>query len=184
MMLFSPLLPGWRKLALVCALSSCLPALAFAQASNKANAPVAPAKVDVRVHGMNADQLDEQLKSRNRTVIHPGEPLRVVGLEEGDNGFRDRTPLLENAEGMASAVDLKELRERRLAMYTTGANFHTPVARQTQWDETGNEGPPTTRPEGKLLETIEELGSNNLIGGLLLVGVAAGVAAVVLQGRS
>lgn len=42
----------------------------------------------------------------------------LVGLEEGGNGFRGRTPMLEGGSRLAK-VDRDELRDRRLSAYGT-----------------------------------------------------------------
>jgi len=64
------------------------------------------------------------VNQRLRAEIHPGEPLNVVGLEQGDNNFRAATPALENNDGMVALVDRDELRRRRLALYAGATMTH------------------------------------------------------------
>ncbi len=45
-------------------------------------------------------------------------PVQLVGIEEGGNGFRQRTPSLANGERGGALVDGERLRQRRLAVYT------------------------------------------------------------------
>jgi hypothetical protein len=69
----------------------------------------------------------EVLEQRERERMHPGDPLDLVGIDEGNPGFRDRTPTLARNVGVAVEVDLDELREQRLAMYTSGHVARRPV---------------------------------------------------------
>lgn len=50
-----------------------------------------------------------------------GESARVVGIEQGDNGFRYRTPALERAAKLAARVPRGELYRKRMAMYSPAA---------------------------------------------------------------
>jgi len=68
---------------------------------------------------------EQVLTERNRETMHPGGALEVVGVEQGDNEIRSRTPALERSDRAAAQVDVDELRERRLAMYQSGARFHS-----------------------------------------------------------
>lgn len=67
---------------------------------------------------------------RNRERMHPGQPLHVVGSEQEDNSFRERTPSLMKAEKVAVLVDPDENYRRRLAMYDTGQRFDSGPAVQ------------------------------------------------------
>ena len=61
----------------------------------------------------------ELLNERNREDMHPGNPLKLVGVEQEGNSFRERTPALLNGDIVAALVDPEENRARRLAMYAT-----------------------------------------------------------------
>ena len=69
---------------------------------------------------------ETKLRNRHRETLHPGEPLRIVGLEQGDNDFRASTPALAHSDAAATQVDLDEIHRRRLAAYTEGSVFHAP----------------------------------------------------------
>jgi hypothetical protein len=61
--------------------------------------------------------------SRDRELMHPGDPLVVVGLEQGDNSFRDQAPALFASDREALLVDRDENYRRHLAMYEEAATF-------------------------------------------------------------
>lgn len=67
------------------------------------------------------------LMQRERRGLHPGRPLDVSGLEEGDNDFRARTPILQQSTRTPTLVDRDENRRRRLAMYYGGERFNAPL---------------------------------------------------------
>lgn len=73
-------------------------------------------------------EVDRQLWLRGREILHNGDPLDVIGLEEGDNGFRQRTPILEQSDRAVAMVDPDENRRRRLAMYSDRGSFTEPLA--------------------------------------------------------
>jgi len=89
---------------------------------------------------------DRQLWSRGREVLHTGNPLDLVGCEEGDNDFRRRTPALESSDREVQRVDRDELYRRRMAMYTEGRAFHTPLPAVSGWP-TGSRPPAGIRVE-------------------------------------
>lgn len=86
---------------------------------------------DLKQHGMSVADIGHLLDSRDRELLHPGQPLIVVGNEEGDNEFRHSTPLLEGAFAARGTLDPAEARDRRLAMYTAGAHFSAPLRRSS-----------------------------------------------------
>ncbi|MEZ6003716.1 MAG: hypothetical protein R3F33_05980 [Planctomycetota bacterium] len=68
--------------------------------------------------------LDTQsLRTRDREVLHPGNPLVVSGVEQGDNNFRTVTPALVKADTTIETIDREELRARKLAMYQGNQRF-------------------------------------------------------------
>lgn len=77
--------------------------------------------------GLSTVDSEALLRDRHRETLHPGEPLRIVGLEQGDNDFRARTPALVRSDRAALQVDPDEQYERRLAAYTNGSTFHRPL---------------------------------------------------------
>ena len=84
----------------------------------------APASAQER--DLTVEESQAIVNQRLREEIHPGDPLNVVGLEQGDNNFRAATPALENNDGMVALVDRDELRRRRLALYA-GATITQPL---------------------------------------------------------
>lgn len=66
-----------------------------------------------------------ELNQRNRGVMHPGEALTIVGIEEGGNDIRSRTPALANSDRAAAVIDPDESYHRALALYTDGARFQS-----------------------------------------------------------
>lgn len=60
------------------------------------------------------------IEARLPAEMREDEPL-LVGLEQQQNHFRDRTPLLAGADTAPQLVDVDELYERRLSMYEAGA---------------------------------------------------------------
>jgi hypothetical protein len=63
------------------------------------------------------------LERRGRGVLHPGEPLQLVGVGAGDADVLARTPALANATLGLMRVDREELRARKLALYDGAASF-------------------------------------------------------------
>lgn len=63
------------------------------------------------------------LFSRDRELMHPGDPLLVVGLEQGENSFRDHAPALFASDREPLLVDRDENYRRHLAMYEESASF-------------------------------------------------------------
>jgi len=67
------------------------------------------------------------LWERNREVLHEGDPLALAGLDQGDEGFRARTPALLRSDRATALVDPDENYRRRLALYEDRASFHHPL---------------------------------------------------------
>ncbi len=63
----------------------------------------------------------------DKEAMHEGLEIRIIGMEEGDNHFRDRTPALMNSDRKVALVDTDKLYDRKRAMYEEGARFHTPL---------------------------------------------------------
>jgi len=96
---------------------------AVALCGSIATAQVKPANPE-RVRGEDETLLIE----RNRNSMHDGDPLELVGLEQGNNDLRSRTPALERSTRQAAEVDVDQNYARTLAMFETGETFSTPLA--------------------------------------------------------
>lgn len=70
-----------------------------------------------------ASDVRSAVLERDREWIHPGDQLRIVGLEQGDNDFRSRTPALLNGNLETAQIDQDTLYARKLALYETGESF-------------------------------------------------------------
>jgi hypothetical protein len=81
-----------------------------------------------------------------------------VGVEQGDNTFRERTPALMNSAGEAAQVDENELYRRTVAMYTNGATYTAPpIVRSSfrtrpDWDAAQRPAAPPPKHEGPPLQ--------------------------------
>lgn len=67
----------------------------------------------------------EMVRSRDRGELHPGEPLRVVGMNEADadNDFRAGLRIARRGEHRPVEVDREEAYRRRLALFEDGARI-------------------------------------------------------------
>lgn len=75
-------------------------------------------------------ELEEQkqnLRERNRSSLYPGDPLVIVGIEQGDNDIRSRTPALLNSDRKSTRVNDDEAYRRKLALYEDGGHTLQPV---------------------------------------------------------
>jgi len=66
----------------------------------------------------------ELLRDRYRPSIHPGDPLHIVGSEQGGNSLRTATPLLARGEHTPQQVNIEASHQRALEMYGDGTLFH------------------------------------------------------------
>ena len=90
---------------------------------------------------VSLSQAQNTLRERNREALHPGEPLTIIGLEQGDNDLRSRTPALAGGEQVARRVDPVDDYARKLAMYDDGAVFHAPARSASSARESTPDGP-------------------------------------------
>jgi hypothetical protein len=67
------------------------------------------------------------LREHYRPALHPGDPLRIVGLEQDGNELRARTPVLARGEHEPLQVDGEASYRRALALYG-GTLYHVPLA--------------------------------------------------------
>lgn len=72
-------------------------------------------------------QFESTLRTRNRELMHPGDPLKIVGMEQGSNDLRAKTPALQNAVRPPIQVDEKVNYRRTVAMYENGVRFSEPL---------------------------------------------------------
>ncbi len=57
--------------------------------------------------------------------MHDGDPLLLIGLEQGGNDLRSLTPALANSDREAKQLNPDDLYERTIAMYDKGAHFNS-----------------------------------------------------------
>jgi hypothetical protein len=97
----------------------------FASALLLGTSATAFAQGTVRPADQAADsaQIEVMLRERNRANMHPGNPLEIIGLEQGDNDLRSQTPALVNSDRSKVSVNADENYQRTLAMYESGAHF-------------------------------------------------------------
>ncbi len=67
------------------------------------------------------------LRERYRPALHPGDPLKISGNEQGGNDLRAITPILARGEHEPQPVDIETSYRRALAMYGEGQQFHAPL---------------------------------------------------------
>lgn len=75
-----------------------------------------------------SSEVDAAVRVHDRARIHPGDPLALVGVEQGDNDLRGRTPALANSARAPTLVDADEHYRRTLALYEKRAHFTAPLA--------------------------------------------------------
>ena len=69
------------------------------------------------------------LRDRNRETMHPGDPLTIVGLEQGGHDLRSHTPALMQTDHVVAPVDPEEMHQRAIAMYEDRIAFDQPPRR-------------------------------------------------------
>jgi len=105
------------------------------------------------------------VEDRERGVLFPRDrkPMEIVGLSQGDNDFRARTPALQKSDMRSAQVDLEQLRERMLAAYSGKSNFSTALGLATGSSNSGHNAqpaPPTVKPEPQQDPAVEAAGSS------------------------
>jgi hypothetical protein len=86
------------------------------------------------------------LPSRNRATMHPGEPLKLIGVEQNENDIRSSTPALKQSDRAVTIVNADENYKRTLAMYDKGAKFGAPlVGRSHPWSTFSDNAPDSAR---------------------------------------
>lgn len=66
------------------------------------------------------------LPDADREELHPGDPLRLIGVDEGDNVLLEDTYALKRSESQPVLVDLDDQRARQLALLE-GETFDRPA---------------------------------------------------------
>jgi hypothetical protein len=109
---------------------------------------------------------------RDRDMLHPGDPLRIVGIEQEENAIRARTPALERSDRRVALVQEDELRERKLAMFS-GATLRVAPSRVEEPRErkSRRREPAPARPGRDALEEGSGTGWLPLAFGAALVGL-------------
>ena len=79
-----------------------------------------------RGRALDPQDLDRLREVLDREDMHPEGGSELVGIEEGDNGFRERTPALLKAEQNRRQVSEDDLYNRRLALFE-GRIFAAPL---------------------------------------------------------
>jgi hypothetical protein len=126
--------------------------LARAQSAARAHMPVPAAKPAagqtpaVKPRAPTASEVDAAVRVHDRARIHPGDPLALVGVEQGDNNLRGRTPVLENSVRAPTLVDADEHYRRTLALYENRAHFNAPLALASPGAEHFSPSPNAPRP--------------------------------------
>ncbi|MFT7670481.1 MAG: hypothetical protein ACI8X5_003190 [Planctomycetota bacterium] len=115
----------------------------------------------LKIRGIDVRNIELLLTKREREVLHPGTPLELVGIEEGSNEFRSKTPLLAGADKSSVQIDADENYKRRLAMYDRGETFDTPLPRVNPSPVFAPEGRSTSRRSNRVgpnstVQTAEE----------------------------
>lgn len=89
--------------------------------------PAAAQQSAAQPEDVSGTATESALGDLNRAKMHPGNPLELVGLEQGDNDIRARTPALANSNRAALILNTDDAYARTLAMYNQGASFSQPA---------------------------------------------------------
>lgn len=121
---------------------------------------------------------EHTLQERNRSSMHPGDPLTLVGREQGDNEVRSKTPALAKSDRAAALVDFDENYRRTLAMYESHTMFHAPLPVVGRVDAAGAASPEMpTRTTPKPAPAAESAGGGGywIWVSLIAIGAVLGV---------
>lgn len=110
--------PAWIALVL----ASAFPGIGSAQSSRST-----AAGPDAHVSAQEFEKQKSILRTRDRSAMHPGDPLALVGVEQGDNDLRSRTPILLQSDRQSTPVDAELLRAQKLALYERDVRALEPV---------------------------------------------------------
>jgi len=105
-------------------------------------------------------QSQSVLTGRNRVTLHPGNPLNIVGLEQGDRDLRADTPALQQSDRTVAMVDEEENYRRTLAMYESGTTVHEPLtARAMPWSSVSGPTPQIARYSSESPDAVRSAAS-------------------------
>lgn len=117
-----------------------------------------------------------QLQQRGRDVLHPGEPLALVGLPDGAPEFRAETPALAAATLALADVERGALYERRLALVEGEARFDRSLSTRSRDREPAGQ---TSAPRSKAAPSaLDESARAQVWPWVAAALVAAGTAAL------
>ncbi|MFH1999721.1 MAG: hypothetical protein ABIK28_08575 [Planctomycetota bacterium] len=109
-----------------------------------------------------AARTNKILEERNREELHRDLPIKLSGLEQGDNSFRELTPSLLYSDGKAAIVDREELYNRKLAMYEKSRSFDTSLAVKDRVKTCSAEIKPRITPAGLFRQSPPTFASDNV----------------------
>jgi hypothetical protein len=114
-----------RRAVMIAALAACTiqtrSASAQAPASGSSAGPARP-----------GPRSADCLAARNRSRMYHGDPLVIVGLEQGRDDIRASTPVLEQSDRATAYVDQDDNYKRTLAMYEDRTTFHDPLSSRVE----------------------------------------------------
>ncbi|MDZ4775113.1 MAG: hypothetical protein SGI72_18500 [Planctomycetota bacterium] len=118
---------------ILAASSAVLSSLVLASVVHGQTENAQPHAIDAGVSPAEMNAQKENLRDRNRGSMHPGDPLVIVGIEQGNNEIRSRTPALASAVRTPVIVDDDLAYKRKLALFEGGGRAMQPlqVTRQT-----------------------------------------------------
>lgn len=90
-------------------------------------APTVATQVGQNVAPAGRDASRDELARRNRSDLHSGQPIELVGQAQGDEGLRQRTPALLNFKHTERPVDEEQAYQRALALHAERASFTSPL---------------------------------------------------------
>ncbi len=67
------------------------------------------------------------LERSDRAESHNDIPIRLIGIEQGENSFREQAPALKHSDRRSAQVDITQSYQRKLAMYEEGKIFSLPL---------------------------------------------------------
>ncbi len=92
---------------------------------------------------------DRLLEERNREQSHPGDPLKIVGLFEGDNNLMANKGALRRSTYEPKLIDQDEAYERQIAMYEKRQTYDYAYAPAFNGDEMPTMETEVRKPEPK-----------------------------------
>lgn len=135
------------------------------------------------------DRQGVPLQDRDRELLHPGDPLRIVAPGENGHDFRAETPALAQTQGRVAALDPEEMHRRAIALYERGTLLAEPTAPSSNpvafdrapsgfegAERLGGAGTPRAGPKGSGLEWV--------LGAIVVVWILVRSRKVLVRGLS